>query len=228
MRAVLATLVTLVCSGLASANVSITATGKIVYVPDVAKVHLGVSSDGVTAAEAWQKNAALVKKMFAALKELGIDPRDIQTSDLGVTPKYDQPKEKAPVLVGYTVSYNLTVTVHKLIDLGTVLDRMVESGANRNVGISFGSSDLEKLLDEARVKAIAEARKRANLYATGAGASLGMVLSINEGGFNPWREQRLEMPAKGSISDALPIAGGQQELSVSVTVTYALVHKLAS
>jgi uncharacterized protein YggE len=227
MKAVLATVAALVFTGLASANVTITGTGKVVYVPDLAKVFVGVSSDGTTAAEAWQKNAALVKKMIDALKALGIDPKDIKTVDLGVTPKYDTPKEKAPILVGYTVTYNLQVTVRKLDEVGTVLDRLVENGANRNVGISFGCSDMDKLMDQARLKAITEARKRAELYVTGAGASLGQVLSINEGNFNPWPMQRFEL-AKGSAADSLPILSGEQELTVSVTVTYAIVPKLAS
>ncbi len=226
MKAFLATLVTLACTGFASANVSVTGTGKVVYVPDVGYVHVGVSSDGPTAAEAWRKNAALVESMFAALKRLGIDPKDMKTGDLGVVPIYDHPREKAPVLVGYTVTYNLAVTVRKLDELGTVLDRLVESGANRNVGISFGCSNAEQLLDQARAKAVAEARKRAELYATGAGASLGQVLSITEGSYNPWPMQRFELAAKGA-PNALPIATGRQELAAVVTVTYAIVPKLA-
>src|SRR6516165_2545606 len=111
MKAVLASLALLVCSGLASANITVTGTGKVVYVPDVGYVTVGVSSEGQTAAEAWQKNGDIVKKVFDALKALGLDPKDLKTSNIHVSPKYDRPQDKAPVLVGYTAGYDLNVTV---------------------------------------------------------------------------------------------------------------------
>jgi uncharacterized protein YggE len=221
MKPVLATLVMLVCSGLASANVSVSGTGKITYVPDVGYVSVGVSSDGTTAAEAWQKNSEIVKKVFAALKELGIDPKDLKTANVSVTPRYVHPKDQEPRLVGYTVTYDLNVTVRKLDDLGHVLDRMVESGANRNVSIHFGCSDPEKMLDQARAKAVAEARKKAEIYVNGAGASLGQVVSISEGNVHPFPTYRFDSALEAKAA-ALPIAAGEQELGVTVTVTWAI------
>jgi uncharacterized protein YggE len=223
MKAILATLCALVCTGVASANITISGTGKVIYTPDIGYVGVGASSDGKTAAEAWKKNAELVKKMFEALKRLGIDPKDMQTGNLSVTPRYHYVKDQPPRLIGYTASYDLTVTVRKLDLLGKVLDDLVDSGANRNVSIRFGCSDPEKALDQARARAIAEARKKANLYVKGAGAALGQVLSISEGHATPWRTYRFEHLAK-SADTPLPIAVGQQEMSVTVTVTYAIAH----
>jgi uncharacterized protein YggE len=227
MRAILATLLTCACTGIASANITITGTGKIVYVPDIGYVTVGVSSDGVTAAEAWQKNSTIVKRIFDVLKAQGIDPKDMKTSGLSVTPRYVHPKDKEPQLVGYTVTYDLAVTVRKLDELGKVLDEMVENGANRNVGISFGSSEAEKLLDQARARAVAEARRRAELYVTGAGGQLGQLVSITEGSHSPWPMYRYELASKAGNDATLPIAAGQQEVSVSVTVEYTIVQKLA-
>src|SRR5262249_22136477 len=101
-------------------------------------------------------------------------------------------------------------------------DGVVEGGANRDVGISFGCSDPEKLLDQARARAVAEARKKAEIYVKGAGGALGQVLTISEGHSAPWRQVRYEHQA--GKADALPIAAGEQEMSVSVTVIYAIVH----
>jgi uncharacterized protein YggE len=223
LKAVLATLCTLVCASLASANITVTGTGKVVYVPDLGVIGAGVQSDGKTAAEAWQANAAVVKKLFAALKRLGIDPRDVQTTGLGVSPRYVRPEGEEPRLVGYSASYNLSVKVRQLDRLGRILDVLVENGANRNVSISFACADPEKLLDTARARASAEARKKAELYARGAGAALGQVLTITEGAVSPWRHYRFEYLAKGAAA-SLPIATGEQELSVSVTATYQIVH----
>ena len=223
LKLLLGCLCTLACTGLASANVTITGTGKVAYTPDLAHVSAGVSSDGKTAGEAWQKNGAAVRKMFEALKALGIDEKDIRTAGLGINPRYVYPKEQEPRLVGYTATYNLTVTVRKLADLGKVLDGLVESGANRNVGISFACSDYDKLLDEARARAVADARKRADLYAKGAGASLGLFRSISEWYVSPFPTSRFELGAKAG-DRVLPVSPGTQELSVNVTVTWAIAH----
>lgn len=222
MKAFLATLATLLCTGLASANVSISGTGKVVYVPDIGWVTVGVASDGKTATEAWQKNAEIVKRLFAVLKAKGLDPKDLKTSGLSITPRYVYPKNKEPQLVGYTASYDLTVTVRKLDDLGMVLDRLMENGANRNVSIRLGCADPDRLLDEARRKAVAEARRKAELYVTGAGAALGQVLSISEGQSIAWPTYRFESLAAAKAP--LPIAAGEQELSVTVSVVYAINH----
>jgi uncharacterized protein YggE len=223
MKALYASLCALVLAGSASANITVTGTGKITYTPDIAYITVGASSEGKTAAEAWQKNADVVKKIFDALKKLGLDPKDMMTSNVGVQARYHHPKDEPPVLLGYTASYTLTITVRKLDQIGVVLDQAVESGANRDVSIRFGCSNPEKLLDQARARAVAEARKKARLYVEGAGGVLGQVQKIVEGTYSPWRQVRFEYMAK-SAPGSLPIAAGEQELSISVTVTYSILH----
>jgi uncharacterized protein YggE len=222
MKALLASLVALVFAGFASANVSVTGTGKVTYVPDLVHVAVGVSSDGKTANEAWQKNEEVVKKLFEVLKTFGIDPKDMKTTGLNVSPRYVNHKDREPELVGYTASYDLNVTVRKLDEAGRVLDALVENGANRHMSLAFGHSDLDRMMDEARTKAAADARKKAELYVTASGASLGQVLSISEGqAFAPGAIQ-YERLAKADAG--LPIAAGTQELTVNITAVYAINH----
>src|SRR5690242_7712120 len=78
MKALLTTLVVLIGTGLASANVTVTGTGKVTYTPDLFHVSVGVSSDGKTATEAWQKNEAIIKKLMETLKQFGIEAKDIK------------------------------------------------------------------------------------------------------------------------------------------------------
>ena len=223
MKALLVAVSLLLSASVASANITITGTGKVTYAPDIAHVRLGASAEGKTAAEAWQKNAAIVKKVFDALKALGLPVKDLQTSNLNVSPRYHHTKDQPPRLLGYTATYDLQVTVRDLEKLGAILDTAVEAGANRNVGISFGIADPERLMDQARARAIAEARKKADLYVRGAGASLGQVLTINEGNVAPWRHFRFDL-AERVAGAPMPIAAGEQDMSVTVTVTYAIVH----
>jgi uncharacterized protein YggE len=222
MRALVSALALLVCAGLAPANVTVTGNGKVVYVPDIGTISVGVSADGKTAAEAWDKNRDAVRRLFEALRRRGIDPKDMQTTGLNVSPKYIHRPNEEPELVGYTVSYTLRVTVRKLDQMGSVLDDLVENGANRGMNISFGCADAEKLLDEARAKAVADARKKAALYATTAGGRLGKVLTISEQSFVP--VQVLSYEHRLAAADKkMPIAPGEQELSVQVHLAYALL-----
>jgi uncharacterized protein YggE len=223
MKALFATLVALVCAGIASANVSVTGTGRVTYVPDLVHVAVGVSSDGQTATEAWQKNEQVVQQLFDVLKTFGIDPKDLKTTGLNVSPRYVSHKDREPELVGYTAAYNLNVTVRKLGEAGRVVDALVENGANRNMSLAFGHSDLDKLMDEARTKAAGDARKKAELYVTASGASLGQVLSISEG--QAFAPQQFAFEARAALGvKELPIAAGTQDLTVNITVVYAINH----
>src|SRR6516162_8828135 len=108
------TLAMLFVAGAASANITVTGDGKITFVPNIGVISAGVSSDAREAADAWKKNAEIVKKLFKVLKEQGLDPKDIKTTGLNISPKYIYPKGKQPQLVGYTVTYNLDITIRKL------------------------------------------------------------------------------------------------------------------
>ena len=137
--------------------------------------------------------------------------------------RYHHPKDKPPVLLGYTATYHLTVTARKLDRLGRILDDVVAAGANRDVGVSFGCAEPEKALDEARARAVADARKKAKLYTEGAGASLGGVVAISEGYSIP--QTRYSLRAVAKFGDGpLPIAAGEQELSVTVTVEWTIAN----
>jgi len=231
MRKLLTVVVLLATAGFATAasptqtppSITVSGNGKVVYVPDVGYVHVGVSSNGWTAAEAWKKNAEIVKKIFAELKKQGIDEKDLKTSNISVQPRYEYKKDEQPKFLGYTVSYDLSVTVRKLDQMGELLDTAVEAGANTNVSISFGCSKIDELVDEARAKAVAEARKKANLYVTGAGARLGDVLGISDTPYAPqYQRYNIEPMMVKEAKDNLPVMAGQQELTITLTVTWAI------
>lgn len=227
MKTFASALVMLAFTGFAAANITVSGTGKVTYTPDIGYVTVGVSSDGQTAAEAWEKNRAIVEKIFAFLKSKGIEPKDMQTSGLNVSPKYHHVKDEPPRLIGYTVSYDLRVTVRKLDEMGGLLDGMVTAGANRNVNVSFGCSDPEKFLDEARRKAVEEARKKAQIYASAAGAQLGSVISISDQHHMPIRNYHFEYAAPMSADKALHIAVGEQQMDVTVHLVFAVYPNAA-
>jgi uncharacterized protein YggE len=205
----------------AQANITVQGEGKIVAVPNKAQITLGVVTDGKTATDALKTNSEAMKALFKKLTELGIADRDVQTVGLHLTPKYRPVKDQEPVLVGYTASHQITVTVRKVDDTGAVIDALVQDGANQVQGISFGLDDVEKLLDEARVKAVADARRKADLYAKAAGVSAGPVVSISEVNVG-WPTPRVWSMEEFRAIPGTPIAKGEQQLSVTVTMVFSL------
>ena len=133
----------------------------------------GVLSQGATAAEALAANTSAMNALFAALKDAGIADKDVQTSNFMVQPRYNFQDNKAPELVGYDVSNNVTVTVRKIGDLGALLDKVVQAGSNQINGIGFEVSEPDAALDEARKLATADATRKAKIYAEAMGVSLG-------------------------------------------------------
>jgi uncharacterized protein YggE len=230
MRKFFAVLGVLACAAFATAaetqptpSITVTGHGKVVYVPDIGYIHVGVSSEGWTAAEAWKKNEAIVKKIFEGLKKHGVADKDLSTSNISVQPRYLHKPKEQPKFLGYTVSYDLNVKVRKLDQMGTLLDSMVDAGANRNMSISFGCSKLDELIDQARAKAVADARKKAILYVTGAGARLGDVLAISDGSYRPqFRQFAVDAEFIKAHPASLPVAPGEQETSITITVTWSI------
>jgi uncharacterized protein YggE len=200
--------------------VSVSATGSVVAVPDTAYITAGVLTEGDTAREALSRNNATTAKLIDGLKAAGIAAKDIQTSQLNVSPRYTQAKEGRPATVsGYTVSNQVRVMVRDVKRLGEILDQAITLGANQMHGIAFEVSTAEQLKDDARKLAMQNARRRADLYATAAGAQLGPVQRISEDVTDAGRP----MLQKSRVAlSAVPVEAGTQTLEVEVHVTYAL------
>src|SRR4029077_2268912 len=122
-------------------------------------------------------------------------------------------------ILAYEVVNQVHVKVRDLPSLGRVLDQQVSQGANSIYGIRFGLIDPAPLLDEARKRAMADARRKAELYAAAAGLKVGRVVSVQEAGA---ASPRPELAARAMMSAAVPVAAGEQEIQASVSVTYVL------
>ncbi|MEG6509076.1 SIMPL domain-containing protein [Methyloligella sp. 2.7D] len=202
-------------------TISLTATGEVDSAPDLVEISTGVVSDAKSAADALEKNSKAMTKMIAALKAEGIAPKDIQTSNFSIRPRYDRPEKNKPqVLVGYRVNNSLHLKVRDVKALGAILDKLVSLGANNIGNIAFGLADPAATEDEARKLAMKEAIARAELYAEAAGVKLGKVISINEqGGVRPYKAvARMEAASAAPV----PIEAGTTTTSITVNVTWEL------
>jgi uncharacterized protein YggE len=196
--------------------VTVTGEASIAVEPDMATMRVGVSSQEKTAREASEANARQMTGVLAAIKGAGVAERDVQTSRLSLQPQYD-PNKGTPRLTGFQASNQVTIRIRDVDSLPIVLDRAIAAGANEMSGIEFGVSEQSKLLDQARDDAIADARRKAELYAKAAGAKLGHVVSITEEGSAP-----PPRPMQAMRAGAVPIAPGEQTLRATVTVSYEL------
>ncbi|WP_020184371.1 SIMPL domain-containing protein [Methylopila sp. 73B] len=206
--------------------VSVTGEGVVAATPDRAAVTSGVVTRAQTAGAALAANATAMTKVFAALKAARIEDRDVATSALGLQPQYDYADGRSPKLVAYEARNAVTVRVRELDRLGALLDQLVQAGSNQLESLVFEVSDADKRLDEARKAAIADARRKAELYAEAAGAKLGEVLSIAESGGAepPVRPQAMRAKAMDAAPAPTPVAAGEQELRVEVQARWSIVR----
>src|SRR5262249_18047703 len=159
------------------------------------------------------------------LKGAGIAEEDIQTSNFAVSPQYPpyQPGQTtSPRITGYQVSNQVTARVKDLAKLGAILDTLVRAGSNQISGIAFDVNEPKSFLEEARKKAVAAARARAELFAAAAGVSLGRVVQISESGAIVAPMPALRYAAMDGAAPSVPVAAGQQTLSANVSVTYEI------
>ena len=192
--------------------------------PDQAQFSTGVVTQGSTAALALTANSRAMNAVFATLKRLDIADKDIQTSNFSLSPQYQvcKPGTVCPQrVVGYEVSNTVNVTVEDFGKTGAVLDALVSSGSNQIDNIGFSIRDTSALLKQAREAAVKDASLRAQTFAKAAGVTLGPILSIQEGGSEPPRPMYRAM-AMMAPAPPPPIAGGEQNVSADVTITWAI------
>jgi len=203
------------------ARVIVNGEGSVTVQPDYAQIRTGVTTRAKTVKEATEANTKLMGAITAALRDLGIEQKDIQTSHFSVQPVYAPPQPNAePKLSGFSVSNQLSVTIRQIATVGAILDRVIAAGATDVGGVEFLHSDLSKALDHAREAAVADARRKAELYARAAGLELGRVVWITEDPSYAPPGQMKAMRAAGGLAAAVPIAAGEDTLRVQITVGF--------
>lgn len=204
-------------------TISLSGNGTVDREPDIATVNVGVEIEAETAAQAMEQQAERMNAVFDAVRAAGVANRDMQTSSLSLNPVYDYNRpDNRPRLRGYSASNQITILVRDLDNLGASLDAIVRAGSNQINSVQFGVDDPTEATDEARVAAIADARRKADLYAEAAGYRVARIVTISEGGgYSP----PMPMAARMVSAEAAPtpIAQGEVSLTANVNVTFELV-----
>lgn len=204
-------------TGTAQNTITVTGTGKATASPDIATVDIGVEVPSTDIATAYSQVNSTIESIVEALVTLGVAREDIRTSGINI---YSEPIMGPEGQSGYQyrVGNRVNVTVRDLALIENVMDTAVNSGANVIFGLQFGISDTAALENEARTKALDDARARAGHIAENIGVGLGDVVTVVEmssGGFPPVYDG-------GFGGGAAVVEPGQLSVSLSIQVTFAM------
>jgi hypothetical protein len=195
-----------------SGGITVTGNGTVNTVPDRATFTFGVHTESTTAAAALGANGALMTKVIDAIEKAGVAKADIQTSQISLSPVQSSDGKR---ITGYAADNSVTATIRDLGSAGSVVDAAVAAGANQVYGPNLSRSDQDALYLQALKKAMTDAKAKAEAIASGGGVSLGAVKTVVEGG------SPIVLPG---ISDkaTTPISPGTEQITATVTVTYAI------
>lgn len=208
---------------------AVNGSGTVYAKADIANIEVGLKTEAKkTAAEATVENTNKMNSIIAELKKIGIDEKDIKTTNYNLNPVYNYTNQKGQELVGYEVSQNLTLKIRDLSKIGEVIAKTTEKGANQVGNINFTIDDEYNLKNQARELAIKKAQEKAKMIADQAGMKLGEVKGFYENADqNPatpmYANAKMELSTGARDQVASPtIQSGQNEIKVDVTLTYEL------
>lgn len=211
--------------------ISVVGVGTVKTAPDMATINLIVLREAKTAKEALKNNTQAMSDILNAMKQFGIEDKNLQTSNFSINPRYIYPKQtngiqQPPQIVGYQVSNSLTVRILDLAQVGEILDKSITLGVNQGGNIVFGNSNIAELQMQARAMAMKNALKKAEILTEAAGVEVGDVKQINENSSHvrpqPIMRAEMAMAKMSSDSAPVPIAGGENAYRITVNVTFEI------
>jgi len=218
-------------------SVVVTGKGEVVAIPDIALLSFSVVEEGKTVADAQTKATKKINDSTAALKVMGIDDKDIKTTNYSANPKYDYVSPRVctsgycgstPVLSGYEVNQTISVKIRKTADAGNVLTKIGDLGVTNISGPNLTIDDMDTVQAQAREKAIEDAQAKAKLLAKSLGVSLGKIVSFDDSLMRPYYYEGAGMDSKmmnmsaGAPTGAPEIPVGENKVTSNVTITYEI------
>lgn len=191
--------------------------GKVTVKPDTATIQAGVSVTGGTAEDAQNKMNSVINNVSSAIKELGIDSKDIQTTNYNVNPIYDLNQK----ITGYSANTTLTIKVRDIEKVNGVIDAATKAGANNVASLGFTTSERSTFENEARKKAVEDAKKKAENAAKIAGFRLGKLVNYSEN-LNGGGPRPIPFALDKVESTSTNVEPGSDEIQVTVVLSYEI------
>ena len=205
-------------------TLTVTGTGQAILTPDIAYIYIGVHTEKPTASESVTENSTQTQKVIDALKSVGVDKKDIRTTNFSIWPvdKYDPQTGTPTGQKTYAVDNTVYVTVLKLDGLGDLLDTVVAAGANTVNSIQFDVADKTEALKTARADAVKDAKAQAQELADSAGVKLGDIQTIGFFDNQPGPVFEGKGGAVTANAASVPVQPGQLTFTVTVNMTYEI------
>jgi len=205
----------------------VSGTGKVLAVPDIATLWLGIEAQEVSVAEAQAKATEAMNKVMDALSENGVAEKDIQTQRFSIhqVTRWDDIKQEE-IVIGYRVSNMVTAKIRDIDKAGIIIDAVAQAGGDltRIDSIAFSVDDPSAYYEEAREKAMEDAEAKAKQLAKLAGVTLGKPTYISEAiQVPPIYPERVYMEAAIPAPAPPPISPGEMEISLTVQVAYVIL-----
>ncbi len=202
---------------------SVTGVGKATLTPDMATVRVGVRSEHRDVGRAVEQNIRTAQAVYDAVKALGVEDKDLQTSNFRVYQTTTGPSNNPRQV--FVVENTVIITVRNLDDLGAIIAAALNAGANQVDDLSFGASNYEQALDEARRQALEDAKAQAQLMAEALGMRLGPPRRVSfGGGAQPVARADMykAMPMMEAAAE-VPIESGELMVQVQAYVEFDLL-----
>lgn len=204
---------------------SVTGSGTVYAKADIANITVGLETEVKdTAAEATTENTDKMNDIISAVKELGIEEKDIKTTSYRLSPSYEWTEDRGRELIGYQVSQSVTLKVRDLEKIGDIITETTARGANQVGNINFTIDDEYELKNKARELAIEKAKEKAQMIAEQSGMKLGEIKGVNENSYQPvpfaYSNAKLEYAEDQAGSASPSIEAGQNEIRAEVTLIY--------
>lgn len=206
-------------------TLNVSGMGKVFITPDIAYINIGVHTEHEDVGTALDRNNEQALEVVNALRNQGVESKDIQTSSFNIYPNQQYGPSGEVLGTRYVVDNMVYVTVRDLADLGTLLETVVSSGANSINGISFDVEDKTQATTDARKQAIDQARALAQEMAAAAGVELGQIVNINVSinqGYSPYDMYGRGGGGGAAVAAEVPISSGQMVISADVALTYEI------
>jgi len=205
----------------------VSGSGKVSVVPDIAVLRLGIEAQETSVAEAQWQAAGAMEAVMAVLADNGVAEKDIQTQYFNIhrVTRWDDNKRQE-VVIGYRVTNMVSARIRDMDGVGAIVDAVAAAGGDltRIDGVSFSVEDPSNYHDEAREKAMADARAKAEQMAELAGVKLGRPIYISESAYipSPVYRQPMYEQATGAPMPETAISPGEMEISLNVQLIYAI------
>ncbi len=207
-------------------SIIVSETGEVYAKPDLAVITFTVVKEAKSVADAMDENSATMNNVIEAVKEQGVEDKDLKTTSFNISPRYEYSEGTygKRILVGYEVVQALQVKIRDLGKIGTIIERATSSGANEASDLQMTIDNQDELKKQAREQAITGAKVKAEELTSQLDVKLGKIVSFNESFYAPYYDSRVYMMEEGiGGAGVIPdIQTGENKISVSVVITYEI------